>query len=144
MSSPSPAATPILAQQFSDLVKDSKLETEILESYTQHVFYETGRTAHERRVRRSEKWVRQRLLGRGAYGIVHLEKCITEDTKHERLRAVKEIEKYVHGEELDYTRELEAIAKFSNYNVSMVLHNHLLAKALLPSEYDVLYIPWNA
>ncbi|KAK8137469.1 hypothetical protein PG984_002962, partial [Apiospora sp. TS-2023a] len=107
----------ILALQLSDLVQDSKLETETLDSYTQHIFYETGRTAHQRRVRRSEKWVRQRFLGRGSYGTVHLERCITGDEQEERLRAVKEIKKYiVSGEELDYARELEAIAKFSNHN----------------------------
>lgn len=107
------------AQQFSDLIKDSRLETETLQTCTQHVFYETGRTAHERHVRRTERWVRQRFLGQGAYGIVHLEKSMAGDGEKERLRAVKEIKKHVgSGGELDYARELEAIAKFSNYKVS--------------------------
>ncbi|KAK7965794.1 kinase-like domain-containing protein [Apiospora aurea] len=104
------------AQQLSDLVKDSRLETQTLQTCTQHVFYETGRTAHERHVRRTEQWVRQRFLGQGAYGIVHLEKSMAGDGEKERLRAVKEIKKHIgSGEELDYARELEAIAKFSNY-----------------------------
>ncbi|KAK6835190.1 hypothetical protein PG987_009884 [Apiospora arundinis] len=58
-------------------------------------------------------------LGRGAYGIVYLEKCITDNTDghKQRRRAVKEVLKCVAtGEELDYVRELEAIAKFSNPN----------------------------
>ncbi|KAK8008010.1 calcium/calmodulin-dependent protein kinase [Apiospora marii] len=107
----------ISAHKFSDLVKDSRLETEILDLCTQHVFYETGRTAHDRRVRRTEQWVRQRFLGCGAYGTVHLEKCIMGGGQQETLRAVKEIKKcIVAEEELDYARELETIAKFSNHN----------------------------
>ncbi|KAK8041598.1 hypothetical protein PG994_014605 [Apiospora phragmitis] len=93
-------ATEAFAQQLSDLVKDSRLDTETLETCIQHVFYETGRTAHERHVCRTEQWVRQSFLGRGAYGTVHLE----------------------NGEELDYARELEAIAKFSNRNNIMVVN----------------------
>ncbi|KAK8009591.1 hypothetical protein PG989_000524 [Apiospora arundinis] len=118
MSSPSSSAA-IVSQHYSDLVQDSKLETEFLGSCVQHVFYGPGRTAHERRVRRVEQWARQSLLGRGAYGIVYLEKCITDNTDghKQRQRAVKEVLKCVAtGEELDYVRELEAIAKFSNPN----------------------------
>lgn len=101
----------------SDLVRDSKIETQVLESGLQHTFYETGRSARERHVPREERWVRQALVGRGAYGTVYLEKCESGDIT--KLRAVKEIKKWVvPGEELDYMRELEAVAKFSHQNVT--------------------------
>ncbi|OAQ80658.1 protein kinase [Purpureocillium lilacinum] len=93
----------------SDLVRDSKLETEVLASCLQHVFYDTGQSAHERRVRREERWVRKTFIGRGAYGSVYLEEC-DPGQGDKKLRAVKEIKKSVApGDDLDYTRELEAV-----------------------------------
>ncbi|CAM1507760.1 Fc.00g046080.m01.CDS01 [Cosmosporella sp. VM-42] len=98
---------------FSDLVRDSKIETESLGSYIRHVFHEAGRSVGERLVRREERWVRQKYLGQGTYGTVYLEK--SEDGAGDRLRAVKEVKKFVVlGQELDYARELEAIMKFSH------------------------------
>ncbi|WAO95561.1 Protein kinase domain-containing protein [Fusarium falciforme] len=97
----------------SDLVRDSKINTEFLESCIQHVFHEAGRSLKQRLVRREERWVRQRYLGQGAYGTVYLEK--REDGGTGELRAVKELKKsVVPGHELDYARELEAIMKFSH------------------------------
>ncbi|KAI8712419.1 hypothetical protein NCS52_01340000 [Fusarium sp. LHS14.1] len=97
----------------SDLVRDSKINTEFLESCIQHVFHEAGRSLQQRLIRREERWVRQRPLGHGAYGAVYLEK--REDGGTGELRAVKELKKsIVAGHELDYARELEAIMKFSH------------------------------
>ncbi|KAI1861560.1 hypothetical protein JX265_009527 [Neoarthrinium moseri] len=97
----------------SDLVRDSKIETEFLDSCIQHVFYETGPSARERRVRKEERWVRREFIGRGAYGSVYLEQSKVDSSY--KLRAVKEIKKSVApGEEVDYIRELEAVAKFSH------------------------------
>lgn len=101
----------------SDLVRDSKIETEVLASCIQHIFFESGPSVRERHVRREERWVRQSFLGQGAYGTVYLEKC--EHGREGKLRAVKEIKKFVvQGQELDYVRELEAIVKFSHPKVS--------------------------
>ncbi|KAI8628209.1 kinase-like domain-containing protein [Xylariaceae sp. FL1651] len=101
------------SQPLSDLVRDSKIETEVSDTYTQHTFYRSGNSARERLVRRVERWVRETSLGKGAYGTVYRERC--EQRGSQKLRAVKEIKKYVVvGEEVDYTRELEAIAKFSH------------------------------
>lgn len=104
-------------QQLPDIVRDSKLETEIFDAYTQHIFYISGSSARERHMRREERWVRDQFLGQGAYGTVYLERCEQKDNSS-RLRAVKEIKKFVvAGKELEYTRELEAISKFSHQRV---------------------------
>ncbi|CAJ2505738.1 Uu.00g131320.m01.CDS01 [Anthostomella pinea] len=99
----------------SDLVQDSKIETVVTPQFTEHVYYSTGHTARERLVRRTERWFRDgptAFLGQGAFGTVYRERC------DQRLRAVKEVRKYVVvGEELDYSRELEAIVKFSHPKV---------------------------
>lgn len=97
-------------RSLSDLVLDSKIETERLDSGLRHIFYDTGPSASQRRVRREENWVREKFVGRGSFGNVYLEKCDSG-----KLRAVKEIQKFVKpGEKLDYMRELEAVAKFSH------------------------------
>ncbi|RSL60932.1 hypothetical protein CEP53_005274 [Fusarium sp. AF-6] len=97
-----------------DLVRDSKIETRPLDSHVvEHVLYETGRSARRRRVPKTERWTKGRLLGQGTFGTVHLQTC--RDGGGSRFRAVKEVKKFVVvGQELDYTRELEAIMKFSN------------------------------
>lgn len=98
----------------SDLVRDSKLETKFYPGYTQHVYYASGATPRQRKARKEERWERVRSLGAGAFGIVWLEKFVTEnaEVKH---RAVKEIRKTVRRRKAaDYSRELEAIAKFSH------------------------------
>jgi hypothetical protein len=105
-----------VARSVSDLVRDSKIETEWSGSCLRHIFYDTGPSAKQRRVRREERWVRQKFVGQGAYGRVYLEQC--EHGSSQKLRAVKEIKKAVTlGEDLDYMRELEAVAKFSNQKV---------------------------
>ncbi|KAI1766704.1 kinase-like domain-containing protein [Hypoxylon sp. FL1150] len=97
-----------------DIVRDSKLETKIFSSHTQHIYYRPGPSARDRRLRKEERWVRDRFLGQGAYGTVYLERCEHGDNNN-KLRAVKEIRKFIiPGEELDYARELEAISKFSH------------------------------
>lgn len=100
-----------------DLVRDSKIETRPLDSHVvEHVLYETGRSARRRRVSKTERWTKGRQLGQGTFGTVHLQTC--RDGGGNKLRAVKEVKKFVIvGQELDYTRELEAIMKFSNDKV---------------------------
>jgi calcium/calmodulin-dependent protein kinase I len=100
-----------------DLVRDSKIETRSLDSHVvEHVLYETGRSARRRRVSKTERWIKGRQLGQGTFGTVHLQTCRVGGGN--KLRAVKEVKKFVIvGQELDYTRELEAIMKFSNDKV---------------------------
>ncbi|TQW10191.1 protein kinase [Cordyceps javanica] len=96
-----------------DIVRDARLEAEFFTTHTKIVSYASGTSVHERRLRIEELWFRDRQLGHGAYGIVHLERC--ERGGRARLRAVKQIKKNIaSGEPLDYARELEAIMKFSH------------------------------
>ena len=102
-----------------DLVADAHLETKFLsESHTVHFYTESGHEPGERTVDRQEHWSRQKRINRGAYGEVFLEKCVKGKREYE-LRATKRID--VNKTPIDiseYTRELEAIAKFSHRRVS--------------------------
>jgi serine/threonine protein kinase len=103
-----------MAESASDLVRDSKLHTEFPSGITKHVKYVSSRSARQGRLRVEESWKRQQTLGRGSFGQVWLETCISGPDQG-KLRAVKEIAK--GGSAIDYERELEAIAKFSHSNV---------------------------
>ena len=101
----------------SDLVRDSKLETTFHREYTQHVYHVSGATPRQRKVRKEERWRRDKYLGTGAFGIVWLEKFTREDGEIQH-RAVKEIRKGAQNSNaINYGRELEAIAKFSHPKV---------------------------
>ena len=108
------ATTPI-----PDLVRVSKLDTQFHShpKYTQHVKYVSSSTTKQRRVRKEEKWKRERKLGQGGFGIVWLEQCIQGDSKG-KVRAVKKVPKLASG---DCNRELEAIALFSHTKVTLPL-----------------------
>src|SRR5271168_4473359 len=101
----------------SDLVRDSKLDTTFDGEYTLHVYYVSGASLRQRKVRKEERWKQDRHLGTGSFGTVWLQKSETEDGVVQD-RAVKEIRKRP-GENrmVDYGRELEAIAKFSHPKV---------------------------
>ena len=102
-----------------DLVQLSKLDTQFSSEpeYTQHIQYVSGRTPRERRVRKEERWKREREIGRGSFGTVWLERCIYGDSKG-KIRAVKKVQK---SESSNYYRELEAIALFSHSRASPLL-----------------------
>ena len=101
----------------SDLVRDSKLETTFYEKYTQHVYHVSGANPCQRKMRKEERWERRGNLGSGTFGTVWLEKLIT-DNGEEKYRAIKEIRKGMQQSgAIDYSRELEAIAKFSHQKV---------------------------
>jgi len=72
-----------------------------------------------------ERWERGRNLGTGSFGTVWLEKLIAENSE-EKYRAVKEIRKGVQrSKAIDYSRELEAIAKFSHQKVQNIFNSVL-------------------
>jgi hypothetical protein len=98
-----------------DLVLDSKLRTQFSDSVTIHIFPEIDRAGG--RSYRKEYWKLEKHLGRGGFGQVQLEKCVIPGVKQDALRAVKVINK---RSSLDFNRELETIAKFSNDRVSQI------------------------
>jgi len=96
---------------FPDLVRDSRLEARISPD---------GSVVHKYRNTASEHWKQNRRIGRGSYGTVWLQKCVTGEPDV-KIRVVKEI--FIPGRQLakplDYSRELEAIAKFSQPTVGL-------------------------
>jgi hypothetical protein len=98
-----------------DLVRVSKLDTHFYSNpeHVQHVCYISGDAPRQRKVRKEERWRRERWLGRGGFGTVESQLCIQGDNKG-KLRAVKKIQKLPSS---DYYRELEAIALFSHTQV---------------------------
>lgn len=117
-----------------DLVRISRLETQFYSNpeCIQHVKYESTISTNQRSVRKEEKWIKERRLGRGNFGIVWLEQCIQGDTKGEK-RAVKQVQKLQAS---DYYRELEAIALFSHTRVGLLLLNTLFS--LLGANLDLV------
>ncbi|KAJ5314102.1 Magnesium transporter [Penicillium atrosanguineum] len=99
--------------QVSDLVKDTKLPTKHDPEYTTHTFLESTSVSGRRgrRREREELWTKKRHLAIGIFGTVWLEVCASDGN---RLRTVKEVRKIApDSKTIDYSRELEAIAKFS-------------------------------
>ncbi|KAJ0424924.1 kinase-like domain-containing protein [Aspergillus carlsbadensis] len=100
-----------------DLVRDSELETH----FSPNCNVETVHTYHERKPRvrgrlaaRTEHWRRLGKVGGGGFGSVWLEKCTEPGQYEPKVRAVKQMEIKQWSTQLDYNRELEAIAKFSH------------------------------
>jgi hypothetical protein len=108
-----------------DLIRDSMLETEFLPDETVHRFQESDPISGRRLVTRSEHWRRQRRIGFGGFGSVWLENCTKGGRQDDRdqdaraVRAVKQIDIDTQLGSIDYSRELEAIAKFSHSRVSL-------------------------
>ena len=110
-----------LASEFSDSsewsarVQDTRLNANVTATHTEHIFARHGRRGGPREI-----WLRQSRLGRGSFGTVWLEECehpYRRDTPP--LRAVKEIHLQPgSNSQVDYTRELDAFAKFSQPKVS--------------------------
>ena len=109
---PSTEATP---DNLPELAQESHLETEIINECTTHSFYESE--GDTRTVKRQEQWYEVKHIGGGGFGQVFLQECRSEDKKGE-LRAVKQISlPKRRSNPKDYTRELEALATFSQPKV---------------------------
>jgi calcium/calmodulin-dependent protein kinase I len=102
-----------------DLIADSKLEAVVHSGWVRHTYRRRGTPGKHWIVDVTETWVRKSRLGAGGYGTVWLEECQEPASKDgPRLRAVKEIQ-IDPQEDVDYNRELLAIAKFSLPKVSL-------------------------
>ena len=100
-----------------DLVIDSEIPATIEKEWTKHMFYESGPSSGKRKIQVEQKWKRKEYLGKGSYGTVWLEECIS-GSHNTSLRAVKQIRKTgPDTKHIIYHRELEAIIKFSNAKV---------------------------
>ncbi|CUS10657.1 unnamed protein product [Tuber aestivum] len=87
-----------------DLVEHYRLETRFVEGSVSHTIYSPPGRA------RGEEWRRAQVIGRGGFGVVHL-----EHGPKNRVRAVKVVEKATFSRGLDFTREL-AIMGFLTKN----------------------------
>ena len=103
----------------SDLIRDSKLDTRFDPGFTVHIYREAPTGSERRVVQRQEYWRRESRIGGGAFGCVWLEKCV-QGHRDVELRAVKQVstKPLRSGKRIEYSRELEAIAKFSHDKVS--------------------------
>lgn len=103
----------------SDLVNDSKLPVRFSEEHTYHDIFESdsGDGRLVRRRRKEEIWRKEKHLGEGGFGGVWLEQCLSTGSQA-KFRAVKMVPKRSpFFRAFDYTRELDAIAKFSHKKV---------------------------
>lgn len=116
----------------SDLVLDTQIRVEIHQTPHQiahHRFTFDSGTLSGRYARRRERqhvWIQGRLLGRGSYGNVYLHSCSTGDRGETELQAVKTIDKaQMTAHRVNYHKEVEAIAKFSQQKVGRTLIKHI-------------------
>lgn len=108
-----------MAEGMSDLVHDTRLETTVIGNQTIHTKYVSNPATGQRRERLEETWERTKELGRGSFGVVWLEKC-TSGPSSGKVWAVKELRKAPGNISFsNYSRELEAIAKFSQERVGL-------------------------
>ena len=106
--------------EHSDLVLDSKLETRFESGYIVHSYQQVSNDSERRVVvQREEYWRPIEHIGSGAYGSVWLEKCV-QGHQDVELRATKKVSRRPlrSGREIDYSRELTALARFSHDEVS--------------------------
>lgn len=112
-----------MASGLSDLVLDTQIRVEFHQTAHHRFVFEpaTSTTRPTKYVRRRETqhvWVRERLLGHGSYGDVYLHRCTSADDNEAALQAVKKIDKArMVANKINYHKEIEAIAKFSQEKV---------------------------
>jgi hypothetical protein len=103
----------------SDLVRDSKLNTAVRGDITRHLIPTSDRDGQHRLAHKEERWKRVCFLGAGTFGLVWKETLERGQSDVQEL-AVKMIKKRpTQTQIIDYSRELEAIAKFSGREVNI-------------------------
>ncbi|GMG54267.1 unnamed protein product [Aspergillus oryzae var. brunneus] len=106
-----------------NLVNDSKLSVRFYEDFFYNEVFDfnskkPGGPLHRRK--KEQKWIRERRLGRGTFADVWLYKC--DEDVGTKFQAVKVIPRLSHSTKaIDYTRELEAMFKFSHRKVRYFL-----------------------
>jgi hypothetical protein len=101
-----------------DLVRDSELpKTTIHGKVTRHLFALPGKSSRQRKIWQEQRWQQVSFLGKGSYGDVWKEDLV-QGGEGCRTRAVKVIRRTSsESATVDYVRELEAVAKFSQEKV---------------------------
>jgi len=108
-----------------DLVIDSKLSTRFHDTIAIHSYPEIDENGS--RFSREEMWKCERIVGRGGFGQVQIQRSVAKGAKEGLLRAVKAINKPLHSSgPSDFNGELEAIAKFSNDRVRLTASSDLI------------------
>ncbi|KAI9874609.1 MAG: hypothetical protein M1830_009566 [Pleopsidium flavum] len=98
----------------SDLIDHFKLDAQVYPDRTHHTFYTSDHARGRRKVKVEKVWHKHKKLGQGGFGAVWLE--VEHEGKIKAERAVKEIPKNNGLScQIDYKRELLAMAKFSKY-----------------------------
>ena len=106
-------------ESFPELVRDWKLECDCsdINNSTLQIRHVTNAAEGLWRQRVEERWRRKHELGRGSFGVVWLEECVSGPSEGQ-LRAVKQLRKAPHSTTSKYyAKELEAIVKFSHERV---------------------------
>lgn len=101
-----------------DLVRDWELETRFAsDKQTIHTIYVSDPARGRWRKANEEVWDQTTRLGKGAFGVVYLQKCVSGPSSG-NLRAVKEIQVTLNESSDKFlSREISAIVKFSHKRV---------------------------
>ncbi|KAL4886053.1 kinase-like domain-containing protein [Aspergillus karnatakaensis] len=110
----------------SDLIRDSLLETTFPGADTSETIHIRRYHPYERSWQRRreaigfERWIRRARIGQGGSASVWREECLDQEKEQPKVRAVKEIYRRGRAGRIDYTRELEAIAMFSQQKYDQI------------------------
>lgn len=108
---------------FPEIVRDSRLSQATIQQDGGRTYTIHNRGARSRAAARNDIWMRQKLLGQGGFGLVHLEVKQMEKSGQPEYRAVKTFrmkDGHLKIRQTHYVRELEAIAKFSQNKVGFI------------------------
>lgn len=107
----------------TDLVADTKFRVEFHSDFVHRFTFQSSNAPGQymRRKERLDVWKKEKSVGCGSYGSVWLHRCLTSEDQAE-LQAVKILGKrLLSSVRIDFYKELETIAKFSQKKVHLFL-----------------------
>ena len=109
-----------------DLIEHFQLDAQIHDDHTVHTEYVSDPARGVRMARAEKRWYKDRHIGNGAFGDVWLE-VQKERDQVTAERAVKTIQKRrMESVQIDYKRELLALAKLSRVGRARVILKPIL------------------